>query len=82
MERVESEIVRLRHAIVNTTVVLPGNRTESVPWPVGTPPSSKPANRFDLLRWDYFTEKQIFLKSDFSNVEDLRGVDLLDVQVG
>lgn len=52
-----------------------------MPWPVGSPPSVKPLNRFDVLRWDYFTENQIYLKSDFKNVETMKGADLLDVKV-
>lgn len=80
MEKVELEMSRLQRAILQTTVVLPGNRTDPVHWPVGTPPANKPGNRFDLLRWDYFTDREIFLKTDFSNVENLRGADLLDIQ--
>lgn len=80
MEKVNFEVSQLRRAILSMPVVLPGNRTDPVHWPVGTPSVSKPGNRFDLLRWDYFTERQIYLKSDFTNVETLRGADLLDVQ--
>lgn len=50
-------------------------------WPIGSPSSVKPLNRFDVLRWDYFTQDKIYLKSDFNNVEDLIGADLLDIKV-
>jgi len=82
MERVEGEISRLRQAVLDTPVVLPDNKTDRVSWPIGVPPANKPANRFDLLRWDYFTMKHIYLKSDFNNIEELSGADLLDIQVG
>lgn len=36
----------------------------NIPWPVGAPPPFKPPTRFDVLRWDYFNETHIFLKTD------------------
>lgn len=61
---------------------MPDNTTMEMTWPVGSPPAVKPLNRFDVIRWDYFTEEKIYLKSDFSNVENLQGAHLLDIQVG
>lgn len=81
MLRTKLEISSVRHAILNTSAQLPENITSNSNWPVGNQPPSKASNRFDLLRWDYFNEAQIFLKSDFNNVEDLKGVNLIDIQV-
>ncbi|CAF4155604.1 unnamed protein product, partial [Adineta steineri] len=36
----------------------------NIPWPVGVPPPFKPTSRFDVLRWDYFNETHIYLKTD------------------
>jgi hypothetical protein len=36
----------------------------NIPWPVGVPPPFKPPTRFDVLRWDYFNETHIYLKTD------------------
>lgn len=42
----------------------------NIAWPVGVPPPFKPPTRFDVLRWDYFNETHIYLKSD-NDVIDL-----------
>ena len=67
--------------MLNISMGMTGNITTNVTWPIGSQPPSKPSNRFDLLRWDYFNEKEIFLKSDFTNVNDLEGADLIDIKV-
>lgn len=58
----------------------PGGRN-SITWPVGSPSGNVPTNRFDVLRWDYFTDTEIYLHSDFSNVKKLDGADKTDIQV-
>lgn len=48
-------------------------------WPPGSYPPKTPANRFDLLSWQYFDTKNIYLTSDFLNVKPLTGADLIDI---
>ncbi|RUS82928.1 hypothetical protein EGW08_009312, partial [Elysia chlorotica] len=46
----------------------------------GVPEPYKPKNRFDVIRWDYFTETHIFFQDDFTNVKELIGADKMDIQ--
>ena len=39
----------------------------------GVPEPYKPKNRFDVIRWDYFTETLIYFQDDFTNVKPLKG---------
>ncbi|XP_074767275.1 chondroitin sulfate synthase 2 isoform X3 [Athene noctua] len=48
-------------------------------WPVGIPPPFQPKTRFEVLRWDYFTEEQVYACVDGSPKCELHGVDLADV---
>ncbi|XP_040842508.1 chondroitin sulfate synthase 2 isoform X2 [Ochotona curzoniae] len=48
-------------------------------WPVGIPAPSRPASRFEVLRWDYFTEQHAFSCADGSPRCPLRGADQADV---
>ncbi|XP_054031303.1 chondroitin sulfate synthase 2 isoform X2 [Dryobates pubescens] len=48
-------------------------------WPVGIPPPFQPKTRFEVLRWDYFTEEQVYACMDGSPKCELRGADLADV---
>lgn len=48
-------------------------------WPVGIPAPSRPASRFEVLRWDYFTEQYAFSCADGSPRCPLRGADQADV---
>ena len=45
----------------------------NIPWPVGVPPPFKPPTRFDVLRWDYFNETHIFLKTDHDVINEMEG---------
>lgn len=45
---------------------------------LGVSPPSRPQNRFDLIRWDYFTETHIYYDSDFSNIRELKGERKID----
>ncbi|CAH1788052.1 unnamed protein product [Owenia fusiformis] len=71
LEKTKDDIIRMSYSA-------PGGRA-SATWPIGIPPPFKPKTRFDVIRWDYFTETQIFLENDFSNVKPLTGVHKLDV---
>ncbi|KAJ4439449.1 hypothetical protein ANN_07573 [Periplaneta americana] len=75
----KQDIAALRNSLVNMSTLTPGGRG-SVTWPVGSPPGNVPSSRFDVLRWDYFTESEIYLQSDFSNVKPLEGADKKDIQ--
>lgn len=43
----------------------------------GIPEPYRPKNRFDVIRWDYFTETHIFFQDDFTNVKELLGIMLV-----
>lgn len=65
------EIKNISHLAVD------GNR--SAAWPVGVPPPFEPKSRFEVLRWDYFTEEQLFSCADGSPKCQLSGADRADV---
>ena len=76
----KQDIATLRHSLVNMSELTPGGLS-SVTWPVGIPSGIVPTNRFDVIRWDYFTDTEIYLDSDFSNGKKLEGADKNDIQV-
>ena len=43
---------------------------DSLVWPLGVPPPHKPANRHEVIRWDYFNATHLFLGTDFDVVEE------------
>lgn len=54
-----------------------GNRSSQ--WPVGITPPFESKTRFDVLKWEYFTEEEISTCFDGSPMCELRGIDSLDV---
>lgn len=74
------DIANLRHSLLNMSHLVPGGK-KSVSWPVGNQPGNKPNTRFDVLRWDYFTETHIYLANDFTNIKKLSGAEKSDIQV-
>lgn len=48
-------------------------------WPVGVNPPFQPQSRFEVLKWDYFTEEEIYSCVDGSPKCEVRGIDRLDV---
>jgi hypothetical protein len=44
----------------------------NIPWPLGVPPPYKPPTRFDVLRWDYFNETHIYLKTDDNVIDPMK----------
>ena len=76
----KQDIAALRNSLVNMSTLTPGGKG-SVTWPIGNPPGNIPSSRFDVVRWDYFTETEIYLDSDFSTVKKLEGADKRDIQV-
>lgn len=78
LRKTYEEIEKLQAEIRNVSVVaFEGNR--SALWPVGINPPFEPKTRFEVLRWDYFTEDQVYSCIDGSPKCELRGVDKLDV---
>lgn len=54
---------------------------DSVTWPVGFAPSSKPETRFGVLNWKYFNETHIFFDTESSIVRPMNNAHLEDVKV-
>jgi len=81
LEELQKTIESLQSSIVEMHPSI-GEVADEMTWPVGSQPSSKPQNRFDVLQWDYFTENSIYPESDFGSVKDLNGADREDIKVG
>lgn len=78
LQKTYQEIATLQAEIKNVSeVAFDGNRSSQ--WPVGINPPFEPKSRFEVLRWDYFTEEQIYSCVDGSPKCELRGIDRLDV---
>lgn len=48
-------------------------------WPTGISDSSKPQNRFDVIRWSYLSEGHLFMPNDFEVLRPLNDLDKLEV---
>ncbi|XP_026789393.3 chondroitin sulfate synthase 2 [Pangasianodon hypophthalmus] len=78
LQKTYEEIKKLQAEIKNIShLAVDGNR--SAAWPVGVPPPFEPKSRFEVLRWDYFTEEQLFSCADGSPKCQLSGADRADV---
>ncbi|CAB1346637.1 unnamed protein product, partial [Coregonus sp. 'balchen'] len=78
LQRTYDEIEKLQAEIKNVSeVAYDGNRSSQ--WPIGINPPFEPKSRFEVLRWDYFTEEQVYSCIDGSPKCELRGIDRLDV---
>ncbi|CAK6966328.1 chondroitin sulfate synthase 2 isoform X1 [Scomber scombrus] len=78
LQKTYDEIAKLQAEIKNVSVVaFEGNR--SAHWPVGINPPFEPKSRFEVLKWEYFTEKDIYSCIDGSPKCELRGIDSMDV---
>ncbi|XP_075567101.1 chondroitin sulfate synthase 2 isoform X3 [Pelecanus crispus] len=64
---------------IQNTSSLSADGDHGATWPVGIPPPFQPKTRFEVLRWDYFTEEQVYACVDGSPKCELRGADLADV---
>ncbi|KGL77720.1 Chondroitin sulfate synthase 2, partial [Tinamus guttatus] len=78
LERTYQEIQQLQLEIQNSSS-LSADGDHSATWPIGIPPPFQPKTRFEVLRWDYFTEDQVYACVDGSPKCELHGVDLADV---
>ncbi|XP_070694555.1 chondroitin sulfate synthase 2-like [Pempheris klunzingeri] len=78
LQKTYDEIAKLQAEIKNVSVVaFEGNR--SAQWPVGINPPFEPKSRFEVLKWEYFTEEEIYSCIDGSPKCELRGIDSVDV---
>ncbi|XP_056611567.1 chondroitin sulfate synthase 2 [Triplophysa dalaica] len=78
LQETYKEIEKLQDEIKHVSVMaFEGNR--SALWPIGINPPFEPKTRFEVLRWDYFTEDQVFTCVDGSPKCELSGIDKLDV---
>ncbi|KAM8749141.1 chondroitin sulfate synthase 2 [Acanthopagrus schlegelii] len=78
LRKTYDEIAKLQAEIKNVSVVaFEGNR--SAQWPVGINPPFEPKSRFEVLKWEYFTEEEIYSCIDGSPKCELRGIDRMDV---
>uniref|UniRef100_A0A8D3CVI4 Hexosyltransferase n=1 Tax=Scophthalmus maximus TaxID=52904 RepID=A0A8D3CVI4_SCOMX len=78
LQRTYDEIAKLQAEIKNVSVVaFDGNR--SAQWPVGINPPFEPKSRFEVLKWEYFTEEEMYSCVDGSPKCELRGIDRMDV---
>lgn len=74
----KQEIVKAKENMVYLSEFGPGGR-DSLTWPLGVSEAIQPKSRFDILRWSYFTDKDIYFDDDFTNVKKLIGADKVDV---
>ncbi|XP_074973761.1 chondroitin sulfate synthase 2 isoform X2 [Caretta caretta] len=64
---------------IQNTSSLSADGDHGATWPIGITPPFQPKTRFEVLRWDYFTEEQLYSCVDGSPKCELRGVDMADV---
>ncbi|XP_068602509.1 chondroitin sulfate synthase 2 [Brachionichthys hirsutus] len=78
LQKTYDEIAKLQAEIKNvSSVAFDGNR--SAQWPIGVASPFEPKSRFEVRRWEYFTEEEIYSCVDGSPKCELSGVDRLDV---
>uniref|UniRef100_A0A8C4S6U8 Hexosyltransferase n=1 Tax=Erpetoichthys calabaricus TaxID=27687 RepID=A0A8C4S6U8_ERPCA len=78
LQKTYDEIEKLQVEIKNISeLAIDGNR--SAHWPIGINPPFQPKNRFEVLRWDYFTEDLVYTCTDGSPKCELQGIDKADV---
>ncbi|XP_062972875.1 chondroitin sulfate synthase 2 [Elgaria multicarinata webbii] len=78
LEHTYQEIQQLQLEIQNTSS-LSADGDLSATWPIGIAPPFQPKTRFEVLRWDYFTEEAAFACVDGAPKCELRGADAVDV---
>ncbi|KAI4899313.1 hypothetical protein NFI96_010648 [Prochilodus magdalenae] len=78
LQKTYEEIEKLQAEIKNvSSLAFEGNR--STIWPIGVNPPFEPKTRFEVLRWDYFTEDHMYSCIDGSTKCELQGINKLDV---
>nr|XP_033800755.1 chondroitin sulfate synthase 2 isoform X2 [Geotrypetes seraphini] len=78
LERTYEEIQQLQLEIQNTSA-LSADGNQFATWPVGINRPFQPKTRFEVLRWDYFTEDHVYSCVDGCPKCELHGVDMADV---
>lgn len=53
----------------------------NIPWPLGVPAPFKPPTRFDVLRWDFFNETHIYLKTDDAVIEPMKCTLIFEIPI-
>ncbi|XP_037136682.1 chondroitin sulfate synthase 2 [Syngnathus acus] len=78
LQKTYDEIAKLQAEIKNVSAdAFDGNR--SAQWPIGINPPFEPKSRYEVIKWDYFTEDDIYSCIDGSPKCDLHGIDRMDV---
>ncbi|XP_063069657.1 chondroitin sulfate synthase 2 [Engraulis encrasicolus] len=78
LQKSYEEIEKLQAQIKNvSSLAFEGNR--SALWPIGVNPPFEPKTRFEVLKWEFFTEDTIYSCLDGSPKCELRGIDRMDV---
>lgn len=80
LEKSNMEIEELRRSIVTESVLEPPG-FRKVTWPVGSQSGSLPSTRFDVLKWEHFTETHLYLDSRLSNIRPLNEAETADIHV-
>lgn len=70
----------LRHSIEAESVLEPPG-FRKVTWPVGSQSGSTPSTRFDVLKWEHFTDTHLYLDSRLSNMRPLNKAENADIHV-
>ena len=71
IDEMTQSIAKYEETIENLSCYAPDG-CGNIPWPVGVPPPFKPPTRFDVLRWDYFNETHIYLKTDDTVIDPMK----------
>ncbi len=48
----------------------------------GVDPPNVPKTRFEVIRWEYFTETHVYLDNEFTNIRPLKGMNFHILQSG
>ncbi|XP_048868696.1 chondroitin sulfate synthase 2 isoform X2 [Brienomyrus brachyistius] len=78
LQRTYQEIEKLQAEIKNISeVAFEGDK--STQWPTGVNPPFEPKTHFEVLKWEYFTENELYFCADGSPKCELRGINKLDI---
>jgi len=80
LEKSNVQIEELRRSIIIESVLEPPNFGK-VTWPVGSQSGSTPSTRFDVLKWEHFTDTHLYLDSRLSNIRLLNEAENADIRV-
>lgn len=80
LEKSNMKIEVLRHSIVAESILEPPS-FRKVTWPIGSQSGSTPSTRFDVLKWEHFTDTHLYLDSRLSNIRPLNQAENADIQV-